>query len=97
VSATSAATPNRRHVSAIAIRGHKDGSAPLGQCGSSFFFLLEWRIFSNLGVEVIITAFLSGFVPSGGSGDRVWRSSIIGDAFGLDRVSVISCGVLAVK
>jgi hypothetical protein len=99
--AASAAVSKRRCFAAAAISGHKGGPAALEPgAGSSFFFLLHWRIFSDLGVVVCAGVSPSGLVPGGGMGDRVWRSSI-GDEQdeerGLDRVFFLFCGVLCVK
>jgi hypothetical protein len=74
----------------------KDGPAALGLRCSSFFFLLEWRIVSDLDVAAIAIASPSDFVPNGGKGSHD-RSTIIDNASGLDHVSMIFCGLLFVK
>jgi hypothetical protein len=70
----------------------KDGPAALGLRCSSFFFLLEWRIVSDLDVAAIAIASPSDFVPNGGKGSHD-RSTIIDNASGLDHVSMIFCGL----
>jgi hypothetical protein len=92
-----AAASKRRRSSPAAISGHKGGPAALGQHGTSFFFLLQVRIFIDLGVASIAAAYPSGLVPDGGNGGRAGVSTFIGTVQGLNRVFEFFCGVFAVK
>jgi hypothetical protein len=64
-STPSAAAPKRRRRCAAAIFGHRSGPASLGLHGQSLFFLLQWRIFLDLGVAENAAAPPSGLAPGG--------------------------------